>query len=126
MPILLQQALRKFELFKKAFPCNAPLLKCLKTELDQGSSMILWFRHNEQCHISDFYTSRKHVKKTGGQIEDSKLKCANCSKTEGEILEDGTKVELKRCLRCKKVWYCSRECQKTNYSLHKRYCHAVY
>ena len=29
---------------------------------------------------------------------------------------------LKRCMRCQKAWYCSRECQSHTWPLHKKYC----
>ena len=37
-------------------------------------------------------------------------------------MDETFKVDLKMCSRCKKVYYCSRECQKKNYRVHKRYC----
>jgi len=49
--------------------------------------------------------------------------CAGCGKQEeGKI---GEVVDLKMCSRCKKVYYCSRECQKKNYRVHKRYCISI-
>ena len=29
-----------------------------------------------------------------------------------------------RCSRCKQVWYCSRECQKAHWKVHKPDCRA--
>lgn len=40
------------------------------------------------------------------------LKCATCLTEEGEKKQDGNMASLKLCSRCKKVYYCSRECQK--------------
>ena len=34
----------------------------------------------------------------------------------------GNGGSLKRCARCKSVWYCSRECQKNGWSTHKLVC----
>lgn len=32
-------------------------------------------------------------------------------------------VNLRRCRRCKSVWYCGQECQKRNWELHRGNCH---
>jgi len=34
----------------------------------------------------------------------------------------GKEGDLKRCARCKKIWYCSRECQKKGWPAHKHSC----
>ncbi|KAG2089324.1 uncharacterized protein F5147DRAFT_658430 [Suillus discolor] len=37
----------------------------------------------------------------------------------------GTEMKkLLKCAKCKSVWYCSKECQKKNWSTHKPTCHA--
>lgn len=110
--IALAQVLRKFEQFKRAFPYNAPLLDSLKDD----SNMILWFRHNkgDGCSLSNILLTRAFTKITSLPEEQ---KCGACGKKQGQ---DG--VDLKFCSRCKKVVYCSKECQKKNYRVHKRYC----
>ncbi|KAF9534078.1 hypothetical protein CPB83DRAFT_422685 [Crepidotus variabilis] len=45
------------------------------------------------------------------------LACTNCG-TPGD--EDG--VELKRCPKCQISYYCSRECQKEHWPIHKTQC----
>ncbi|KAK3089247.1 hypothetical protein FSP39_002079 [Pinctada imbricata] len=35
---------------------------------------------------------------------------------------DDSKFELKHCIRCKKVSYCGRECQKKDWAYHKKSC----
>ena len=105
---LLQQVLRKYEVLKKVQPCNAPLLDALKSD----SSMILWFRHNDGkgCPLNDFFLSRKYAQETLGK-EDEASKCGCCNKNQGDPLpESEDTVDLKMCSRCKKVWYCSKEC----------------
>lgn len=36
--------------------------------------------------------------------------------------KEARKIELKRCSRCKHVWYCSVECQKKHHKEHKKVC----
>ena len=107
---------------------NAPLIDALKSD----SSMILWFRHNDGkgCYLNDFYLSRKFQQET---MEGAIPKCSGCGRKQGEehiepatfpvveVKREGL-VDLKMCSRCKKVFYCSKECQKKNYRVHKRYC----
>lgn len=48
---------------------------------------------------------------------DTTAQCANCAKTQSD-----PDVNLKRCAKCHTTRYCSRECQKTNWKIHKRLC----
>lgn len=43
--------------------------------------------------------------------------CTSCKKAENQ-LPNG----LKRCAKCKSQWYCSRECQKSDWKSHKKTC----
>ena len=47
-------------------------------------------------------------------------RCARCLSTSRR--DDATKTSLLRCGGCKKIWYCSRECQKQDFSFHKFEC----
>jgi hypothetical protein len=44
--------------------------------------------------------------------------CANCSKAE----QDPEEKPLKPCTSCKSVFYCSRDCTKAHYKVHKKEC----
>jgi Plasmid pRiA4b ORF-3-like protein/MYND finger len=45
------------------------------------------------------------------------LSCSSCKKPQAEVPET-----LKRCAKCQKVLYCSKECQRTDWSSHKLVC----
>ncbi len=47
-------------------------------------------------------------------------RCARCLSTSRR--DDASKTSLLRCGGCKKIWYCSRECQKQDFSFHKFEC----
>lgn len=51
------------------------------------------------------------------------LKCGNdmCL----ELERDGKENKFVRCSRCKRRYYCSQKCQKTDWTLHKRECIAA-
>src|SRR5436853_2385615 len=44
-------------------------------------------------------------------------KCAVCGKSQGE-----NRQALKRCARCTKIWYCSANCQKSDWATHRKQC----
>jgi hypothetical protein len=46
--------------------------------------------------------------------------CAGCKKKLHFSIS--TAEALKRCARCKETFYCSRECQKTDWKSHKKSC----
>jgi len=46
--------------------------------------------------------------------------CASCQSTQA-----GRANPLKQCAKCKKAYYCSRECQKADWKSHKPVCRAV-
>ena len=43
--------------------------------------------------------------------------CFNCSKSQAELPDP-----LKRCAKCQSEHYCSRECQKADWKVHKMVC----
>ena len=49
----------------------------------------------------------------------SKPKCSNCG------VDDALNVKLSACSRCKRFYYCSRECQKQDHPKHKAICKAI-
>jgi hypothetical protein len=46
--------------------------------------------------------------------------CASCE--ENEVLDNKNKSNLKKCSRCESVRYCSPECQRAHWKIHKLDC----
>jgi hypothetical protein len=51
-------------------------------------------------------------------------KCQNCNKLETIDRDNKNKNNLKKCSRCESVRYCSAECQKAHWKIHKPDCKA--
>ncbi|GMI01174.1 hypothetical protein TrLO_g3854 [Triparma laevis f. longispina] len=49
------------------------------------------------------------------------LSCTACNKTSAQLGIERQKA-LMTCSRCKKAHYCDKECQKTHWKAHKKFC----
>jgi splicing suppressor protein 51 len=49
-------------------------------------------------------------------MADQAAKCNTCKKTDSEV------ENLKRCAKCQTTYYCSRDCQKADWKVHKKVC----
>lgn len=75
---------------------------------------------SEQCQTAHWPHHKKHEcarKRDGSSDTTNHERCQNCAKR----LSEGN---LKECARCKQP-YCSRECQREHYPLHKMICKAT-
>ena len=83
------------------------------TEFKPCITAEIWPINNlsNECH-SKGYEFLSAVDEYGNDSFDSSKECGNC----------GTSKHLKRCRRCKHVWFCSTECQKTSWIMHKSDC----
>jgi len=67
--------------------------------------------------ITRLVPSRKNLK---GARDKLNFTCARCL-----ALGDKAGPQLRRCGRCKGVWYCSKECQTQDWPQHKKTCNKV-
>ncbi|KAJ7230115.1 hypothetical protein GGX14DRAFT_409997 [Mycena pura] len=63
-------------------------------------------------------TPRKDIRATRTGMRTA---CTKCFKTD----LDHPELELRRCGKCKGVWYCSKECQTAHWPQHKKSCKEV-
>ena len=74
--------------------------------------------NNGSCKITKDAPS-KHIKipsEAGGETQSKK------SKSTGYCNECGKAGKVKKCALCRKVAYCSKDCQTQAWSIHKKYC----
>jgi len=57
--------------------------------------------------------------RTAAQIENDTDQCAKCGKEQYLV------GRLKKCTVCQKTYYCSRECQKSDWKRHKKICRTL-
>jgi hypothetical protein len=72
-----------------------------------------------------FFASSKPVAPVGPVATPKSTRCDNpdCRKLETDVVAAGGK--FMKCSRCKAVWYCSADCQKAHWRLHKSHCGKV-
>ena len=86
-----------------------------KTDYGGNTSQGYWGLPNTEAY-QKFKEIDRVDKKITYILENPKKWCRNCFKNEKD--DD---IKALRCSRCKKVYYCSRECQKEDYKRHRRY-----
>ena len=91
----------------------------LKEEIRQKNPQL--YRHLEkevhQKAADDLGVSVEELQSNEGKIKMTLQRCANCDKVEPGL------GEFKRCIQCKLVVYCGRDCQKAHWKAgHKKVC----
>ena len=106
---------------KKMVPCvkcNEVVycsMQCLKADADQ---------HQKSCHPVPFYNTiggeaitldADDLQYMQAERENAGMTCANCDTM-------ANNMHFKKCAACKRVAYCSKECQKKHWPVHKTVC----
>ncbi|KAJ6626094.1 hypothetical protein B0H10DRAFT_2000297 [Mycena sp. CBHHK59/15] len=72
---------------------------------------------DNKAHFKALATSKKDIRTTRSTIHTI---CSKCLKSDEE-----PGLALRRCGKCKGVWYCSKECQIKHWPHHKKSCNIV-
>ena len=106
---------------KKMVPCvkcNEVVycsMQCLKADANH---------HERSCDPVAFYETpdgkeitfdAEHLQRLQAERENAGMVCANCN-------DIANKEPFKKCAKCKRAAYCSKECQKKHWPVHKTVC----
>ena len=89
--------------------------QCLKADANQ---------HQRSCDPVPFYETpdgkeitfdAEHLQRLQTERENAGMVCANCN-------DIANKEPYKKCAKCKRAVYCSKECQKKHWPVHKTVC----
>ena len=105
---------------KKMLPCvkcNEVVYcstQCLEADANQ---------HEESCNPVPFYETysfdAEHLQRMQAERENARMVCANCNAI-------ANKEPYKKCAKCKCAAYCSKECQKKHWPVHKTVCKSAF
>ena len=107
----------RWKLFDSA---NAHLLRC------KWVGVVYQMFRDTKC-IQNFWQHENAQKWTPSKEKSYRfcydlIECGNCGKNEKN---EPLMKRYHRCSRCLSVWYCSRECLKSHWRVHKFHCRAV-
>jgi ankyrin repeat protein len=69
-------------------------------------------------HVAQFLEAAVRSRSTGGEPVDTEGTCAACGSS------SPADAQFKKCSRCRAVRYCSKDCQRTHWPVHKATCTA--
>lgn len=85
-----------------------------------------WKEHKKTCSGRPSKSTKEKGKETNNidddrdqDEEDDEEQCALCHVNQTDLPNDG---RLKACTRCYRVVYCSKECQRKHWKIHKKEC----
>ena len=83
-----------------------------------------------EARASDQIVAKKQLKSTLCSMSSANRMCARCgilldrrdSNAPNPMAAPTTFIKAHKCARCEKEYYCSRECQKEHWKIHKKVC----
>ena len=88
---------------------------------------VAFVKLRSDADVTSVINGVSNLKMGGRTLYISEPKCKTCEVAEGSIRTDPLTgeerlVKLERCGRCRRVWYCGKECQNQNWPYHKLNC----